>query len=515
MVALPAAAATRNVVVLGASYAGARAAELLSRTLPPSYRVVVIDRQSHFNHLYLHPRVSVVPGHAEKVFIPYTGVLPKPKPAEDDSIKTAEPASDASPSSSPAKTAAEKAKEAVAAADASGSIPGDLTRHVFIHASVVSINEDFIEVDRDLLSHERDMDGDENEVSKLTDELEAANLEASTEEEKEAATRRLSWDYMVFALGCALPPVLSSSYTDKKGGVAFLDDKQEAISKATNILIAGGGALGIQYASDIADLYNNADNAEHLGRFVVDGKAPPKKKITIVHSRDRFLPLYKQEMHDEITRRLEVLGVDVVLGERLPLPPIEEDEPGTMKKMKLKDGREVEYDLLLRCTGQKPNSQLFRNFLPETLDDHGFVNIRPTLQVDLKDVPDFEELSEKIRRNIYAIGDVANAGVIKAGHTGWNQAGVAVQNIMCSVETDLLNEALPDDEEPSEPALVSYERSPPQIKVSLGLCDSVSELLPAMDAKTTIVQPAQGGPVTGYYEVVWQRMGADPADTSA
>jgi thioredoxin reductase len=155
---------------------------------------------------------------------------------------------------------------------------------------------------------------------------------------------------------------------------------------------------------------------------------PPKKKITIVHSRDRFLPLYKQEMHDEIIRRLEVLGVEVILGERLPLPPIKEDKPGEMKKMKLKDGREIEYDYLvrsppslssslffprdsplppqMRCTGQKPNSELFRGFLPETLDEHGYITIRPTLQVDVEQVPDYEELSEKIRRNIYAIGDV-------------------------------------------------------------------------------------------------------------
>lgn len=106
--------------------------------------------------------------------------------------------------------------------------------------------------------------------------------------------------------------------------------------------------MGIQYASDIADLYNNPKNEEHLKPYIEDGKVPPKKKITIVHSRDRFLPLYKQEMHDEIMRRLEILGVEVVLGERLPLPPIEEDKPGEMKKMKLKDGREIEYDYLVR-----------------------------------------------------------------------------------------------------------------------------------------------------------------------
>ncbi|GAA5976385.1 hypothetical protein JCM11641_005997 [Rhodosporidiobolus odoratus] len=497
---------TRNVVILGASYAGARAAEVLSRTLPASYRVVCIDRQSHFNHLYLHPRVSVVPGHAEKVFIPYTGVLPAP-PSSTPPKPTG---ADSTEASNAAATAVAKAVEGIKeaaqeAADASPEetavAPQPLTRHVIVHASITSINEDFIEVDRDLLEHERDLDGDENEVAKLTDELEAAKLEAEPEE-KESATRRLSWDYLVYALGCTLPPPLVSSYITKKDGVAFLSSQSEVISKATNILVAGGGALGIQYATDIADLYNNPENEKHLEPFTKNGSKPSKKRITLVHSRDRFLPLYKQDVHDEVTSRLEKLGVEVVLGERLPLPPIEEDEPGTMKTMKLADGREIKYDLLLRCTGQKPNSQLFRDFLPETLDEYGYINIRPTLQVDVSKVTDHEELNEKIRRNIYAIGDVANAGVIKAGHTGWNQAGVAVQNIMCCVETDLLNEKLDEGKEASEPALVSYERSPPQIKVSLGLSDSVSELLPSMEAKETVVTKATGGPVDGYYELL-------------
>jgi NADH dehydrogenase FAD-containing subunit len=127
-----------------------------------------------------------------------------------------------------------------------------------------------------------------------------------------------------------------------------LQRQAEEISKATSILIAGGGALGIQYASDIADLYNNPENKEHLKPFVKDGKLPPKKKITIVHSRDRFLPLYKQEMHDEIVRRLEVLGVEIIFGERVPLPPQSEDKPGEKRSVKLKDGREIEYDYLVR-----------------------------------------------------------------------------------------------------------------------------------------------------------------------
>lgn len=91
-------------------------------------------------------------------------------------------------------------------------------------------------------------------------------------------------------------------------------------------------------------MYNNPDNAEHRPQGCVS-----PKKITIVHSRDRFLPLYKQEVHDEVFDRLSKLGVDVVLGERLALPSVEEEreEMGKMRKATTKAGKEIEYDLLV------------------------------------------------------------------------------------------------------------------------------------------------------------------------
>lgn len=80
----------------------------------------------------------------------------------------------------------------------------------------------------------------------------------------------------------------------------------------------------------------------------------------------------------------------------------------------------------MRCTGQKPNSQLMRDFLPGALDKAGYVNVRDTLQIDVSRAAGSGELSERVRRNMFAIGDVANAGVIKAGHTGWNQVRAAL-----------------------------------------------------------------------------------------
>lgn len=79
----------KTVAVLGASYggmstgrlnanlhsntrSGAHAARVLAKGLPQGWRVVVVDRNSHMNHLYVLPRYAVLPGHEHKAFIPYT-----------------------------------------------------------------------------------------------------------------------------------------------------------------------------------------------------------------------------------------------------------------------------------------------------------------------------------------------------------------------------------------------------------------------------------------------------------
>ncbi|KAA8642832.1 hypothetical protein EYZ11_005779 [Aspergillus tanneri] len=61
----------RNVVVVGASFAGYHAARCLASSLPTGYRVVVVEKNSHFQLTWVLPRFSVVRGHEQKAFIPY------------------------------------------------------------------------------------------------------------------------------------------------------------------------------------------------------------------------------------------------------------------------------------------------------------------------------------------------------------------------------------------------------------------------------------------------------------
>ena len=63
----------KNVLVIGGSYVGSRAAAELALALPPSHRVVLVEPHSHFQHLFVFPRVAVAEGFAHKAFIPFDG----------------------------------------------------------------------------------------------------------------------------------------------------------------------------------------------------------------------------------------------------------------------------------------------------------------------------------------------------------------------------------------------------------------------------------------------------------
>jgi apoptosis-inducing factor 2 len=65
----------QNVVVIGASFAGYHAARQLANSLPIGWRVVVIEKNSHFQFSWVFPRFAVVSGHEHKAFIPYGSYL--------------------------------------------------------------------------------------------------------------------------------------------------------------------------------------------------------------------------------------------------------------------------------------------------------------------------------------------------------------------------------------------------------------------------------------------------------
>lgn len=65
----------KNVVVVGGSFAGILLAKQLCESLPSGYRVILIEKNTHFHYPFVFPRFSVVKGHEAKAFIPYDEIL--------------------------------------------------------------------------------------------------------------------------------------------------------------------------------------------------------------------------------------------------------------------------------------------------------------------------------------------------------------------------------------------------------------------------------------------------------
>ncbi|KAJ3536858.1 hypothetical protein NM208_g1932 [Fusarium decemcellulare] len=65
----------QNVVVIGGSFGGIELTRKLAHSLPTGYRVVLIEKNSHFNYPFNFPRYSVLQGHEHLSFIPYNGIV--------------------------------------------------------------------------------------------------------------------------------------------------------------------------------------------------------------------------------------------------------------------------------------------------------------------------------------------------------------------------------------------------------------------------------------------------------
>ncbi|KAH9475074.1 Fe-regulated protein 8 [Psilocybe cubensis] len=346
-------------------------------------------------------------------------------------------------------------------------------------------------------------------------------------------TDTIAFDYAIYALGSHLPPPLNLWDTSKsESGDAvytglktqacdWFKQKQAIIKDAPTVLVVGGGALGIQFATDIKSVY-------------------PEKEVTLLHSRLRLLPRFGEGMHDEseiqiyhrgaqllkdcfviVKSSCENMGVKLILGERLDLGSIENGQAKTneagQKVVRTVTGREIAadllasssmlisdpYDLYLLCTGQTPNTGILKSMDPSTVSDTtGLVRVLKTMQIH-SSAPspatgESDEPNTTTYPHIFAIGDAADAfGAIPAGHNAYSQGELASRNIIrlikaseTSSNTDYVPEPLED-----------YTPGPPAIKVSLGLTRAVYQVGPSIGTKDDGVPDLQAALIWPFFGI--------------
>jgi apoptosis-inducing factor 2 len=295
---------------------------------------------------------------------------------------------------------------------------------------------------------------------------------------------RVPYNFLVYALGAKLPGFLSAVVdSDKGSSTNWMKSLQAKIVKSQNVVVVGGGALGIQFASDIK---------EHF----------PSKNVKLIHSRDRFLPLYDPQMHDLIYQKLSSLGVEMYFSDRVTSSLAVTEGPHTVTT---RSGLEFKCDLQLNCTGLQYNSSLMSSLSPQSLNlKNNCLHVLPTMQ-----------LADSRHPNIFVIGDVADTTALKNAVSGWFQGEVVARNITRLVRnTDTTPITGTNGVNPIEgDELESYVPGPAVIKVTVG--------------KNTYVYQRPNAetlePEVGFYDakedldaaVTWNMYGADAGDLFA
>ncbi|KAG5635713.1 hypothetical protein H0H81_010338 [Sphagnurus paluster] len=146
---------------------------------------------------------------------------------------------------------------------------------------------------------------------------------------------------------------------------------QSKFENAQDILLIGGGAVGIEFAGEIKDLN-------------------PSKRVTIVHGGQYLLNgAYPVRYRKDIERRLRLRGVELILGDVVP----DRIEIGNVTT---RNGKRLTPDLIVSCRGPRPNTAFIESSLgPEVLASNGFVTVLPTFQIPG-------------HARIFAAGDVAD-----------------------------------------------------------------------------------------------------------
>jgi len=212
-----------------------------------------------------------------------------------------------------------------------------------------------------------------------------------------ASGDEISADFVVLASGSTYPFPAKTDLANAAQAVEQIRATHRALSQADRVLLVGAGPVGIELAGEIGAVW-------------------PEKTIVLMDERPDVLGgPFMPELRVELSRQLEALGVELVLGSPLVgAPPTEPGELGTFT-VSTGSGSELTADIWFRCYGVVPNSDFLGDALDASRRADGFVEVGPTLQV-------------RGQTTVFALGDLSTADAKMAGFAR-RQADVVAANI--------------------------------------------------------------------------------------
>lgn len=73
-------------MILFGGLTGGKVTELIANKMHATHRTIMVEKNTHFQHLFAFPRFAVVPGYEHKAFIPYSNAFSDSTPPDSTSI---------------------------------------------------------------------------------------------------------------------------------------------------------------------------------------------------------------------------------------------------------------------------------------------------------------------------------------------------------------------------------------------------------------------------------------------
>ncbi|KAK3277935.1 hypothetical protein CYMTET_14095 [Cymbomonas tetramitiformis] len=209
----------------------------------------------------------------------------------------------------------------------------------------------------------------------------------------------LAFDYCLLCLGSSYvapikpDPMNASTASDR---VEAYQRECERIQEAEDIVIVGGGTVGVELAAEIV------------------GKWPKKKNVTLINSQGRLLSRMPEAAGRYAQQWLETRGCDMILQDRVM--DWGNETAGNARRIVTKNGRVITAALLYSCIGFEHCSAPLAKLFPSAVSERGAVIVNDQLQV--KGMP-----------GVFAVGDCTNTGEEKNALNADLQASLAAENI--------------------------------------------------------------------------------------
>ncbi len=212
------------------------------------------------------------------------------------------------------------------------------------------------------------------------------------------------YDYLVIATGATFNLPFPGTIPASDG--EQLRKSAEAVKAAKEILIIGGGFVGVELAAEIIEAY-------------------PEKSLRVLEMLPTLLPRSPPKAREYARKYLENWGVKIHCGEKL-----QKVEGDAERKQFITDRSSYAPDIAFLSTGIMPNYEHLSEHCSLSLNERNFLCVNGHLQV--------QNFS-----NIFAAGDLTALEEEKTAHNAERHAALIVRNIKHLQKSEPLETYLP------------------------------------------------------------------------